>query len=143
MRYSLIIILVFALVACASPNERRLEDFEAIKTGMIKADVLEVAGPPHWSDRWQDHDRWMYYMVPDDRQTERVVYFKNGKVVLTGERIKPLLSAEEMDELKKPRSSQKNKDFKPSMSEDELRKAIKKEIEKQNKGKKKPKFETL
>ncbi len=111
--------------------------------GMVKSEVLQLAGPPHWSDRWQGHDRWIYYMKPEDRQTERVVYFRQGKVVLTGERIQPVLSAQEMDELKKPRLKKSSKEFQPSLSEDELREAIKKEIKKQNKNDKPPKFETI
>jgi outer membrane protein assembly factor BamE (lipoprotein component of BamABCDE complex) len=111
--------------------------------GMVKSEVLAVAGSPHWSDRWNNHDRWIYYMKPEDKQTERIVYFKKGRVVLTGERIKPALTAEEMDGLKKPKPTPQARDFEPSLSEDELRKVIKKEIRKQNKTKEKPQFETI
>ncbi len=142
MRSLLLTSLLFVFSACSVTNNRKAE-FAAIEMGMVKSEVLEVAGPPHWSDRWKGHDRWIYYMVPEDRQTERVVYFRGGKVVLTGERIKPLLTAEEMDSLKEPRLKESTKNFQPSMNEEELRKAIKKEIEKEDKKKPKPKFEKL
>lgn len=135
------VLVLFFLGACATPNERRQAEFDSIKVGMTKFEVIDKAGPPHWSDRWKGHDRWMYYMVPDDRQTERVVYFKEGQVVLTGERIQPLFSAEEVEEIKKPRVSKKAQDFKPTYNEEQLREVIKKEIEKENKGKKQPQVE--
>ncbi len=55
----------------------------------------------------------------------------------------PLLTAEEVEELNQPRSKQDLENFKPNMSEAELRKAIKKEIKKSEKKKSKPKYEVI
>ena len=141
MKSFLIFTVLFIVVGCSTPD--RKSEFAAIEIGMVKSEVLDAAGPPHWSDRQSigDHsyDRWFYYMEPEARQAERVVYFLKGKVFQKGERIKPALSAEEMEEIKKPRVK-KPKAFTPSMSEEELRQAIKKEIKKQEK--KNPKKKT-
>ena len=109
-----------------------MQEFSSIQIGMAKSEVLEVAGPPHWSDRYKEFDRWTYYMKPENKQTERVVYFKNGKVFQKGERIRPLLTAEEAEVLKQPRPKEQ-KIFKPKLNEQQLRKVIKKEIKKKKK----------
>lgn len=110
--------------------------------GMQKSEVMSVAGPPSWSNRVRSVDRWFYYMVPGDRQTVRVVYFRNGKVFRKGLRDKPALTAEEAEALKHP-APKDQKPFQPSLSEDELRQEIKKEIRKQESKSKKRKLETL
>ena len=110
--------------------------------GMSKSKVLEVAGPPHWSDRHAGMDRWIYYMKPEDKQTEKVVYFRQGQVFQKGQRIKPVLTADEMDEINQPKPPTLKK-FKPSMSESQVREAIKKEMRKQKKKKKNHKFESI
>ncbi len=114
-------------------------EFEAIELGMAKTDVIALAGAPSWSDRKEDQDRWFYYLVPDDRETERVVYFENGKVVEKGLRRKPLLSPEELDSLNK---SDKEISFKPRYTQDQLRQLLKEEAEKA-KPKRKEKFEKI
>ena len=141
MNKAFLLILIFMASACSS-SQWRQQEFSDIRMGMKKSEVIEVAGPPHWSDRYRGLDRWAYYLEPGDRQTERVVYFKDGKVLQKGERNKPLLSAEEADSIKEPRPA-KQKPFKPSMTEDQLRKEIKKEIKKAKKTKKKPRYESL
>ena len=125
----LLIGLCLLIVSCSS-RDKRQEEFKNIEIGMVKSEVLDVAGPPYWSDRKNNEDRWIYYMDPEDKDTERIVYLKNNKVVRKGLRELPLLSAEEMEAIKKERPDLKP--HKPSVSEEELREIIKKEIEKEN-----------
>jgi outer membrane protein assembly factor BamE (lipoprotein component of BamABCDE complex) len=141
MRFLLVFIFLIVLNACATGDFRERE-FEEISIGMVKSEVLQTAGPPHWSDRNKGLDRWFYYMKPEDRQTERVVYFRKGRVVQKGERMKPLLTAEEVEELKDPPRKQQ-KPFKMKYTEDQLRQVIKKEIEKEEGKKTPPKFEEI
>lgn len=132
------IIPLLVITSCNSVG-RRTQEFEKIELGMVKSEVLDVAGPPFWSDRYEGMDRWIYYMEPNTKQIEKVVYFKEGQVFQKGYREKPTLSAEEMEEIKKPRvkTSTDEKTFTPKYSDEELRQIIKKEINKQQ-----PKKET-
>ena len=141
MRSLLIGLSLLVFIGCSSA-EKRAQEFNNIEMGMSKSKVLEVAGPPHWSDRQAGMDRWIYYLKPEQRQTERVVYFRHGQVFQKGQRIKPLLSADELDQVNTPRAP-KVKKFKPSMSEAQVREAIKKEMRKQKKKKKTHKFESI
>lgn len=140
---SLVFLSLLLILNNCSTQQKRVEEFEAIRIGMLKSEVLHTAGAPHWSDRYHDLDRWIYYLKPKDRQTERVVYFRNGKVVLKGERIKPTLTAEEAEAIKQPKPPTTTSSFKPSMTEEEVRAAIKKEIKKKEGKKKQPHFEEL
>ncbi len=117
----------FFLVSC-NLIETRKQEFRNIKKNMTKSQVLGVAGSPHWSDRKGDHDRWFYYIDPHDRNTERVVYFKNNKVIKKGYRKKP----SEGPKLLKKDSVRSGSD-EPIPSEEELRELIKKEIRKKSK----------
>jgi len=120
-------VFFFFLVSC-NFIEIREQEFKSIKKGMTKSQVLGMAGSPHWSDRKSGRDRWFYYMNPHDRNTERVVYFKNNKVVEKGYRKKP----SEKPELLKKDSVRSNSD-KSVPSEEELREIIKEEIRKKSK----------
>ena len=135
------LLLLTTLTACQQAKKRH-QEFSSIEMGMLKSEVLDVAGSPHWSDRHMNMDRWIYYLEPGKKQTERVVYFKNGQVFQKGQRIKPLLSAEEMEDIKKPRSP-RTTEFQPSMDEEQLRRVIKKEIQKSKKNRKNPNFEAI
>ena len=142
MKVILSALILLVLLGCNSAEKRKME-FEKIELGMIKSEVLEVAGPPFWSDRSNGMDRWIYYMEPDTKQIEKVVYFKEGRVFQKGVRQKPTLTAEEMEEVKKPRVKSTNvKPYERKYSDDELKKIIKKEIKKQ-KPKKSKKLEKI
>lgn len=132
---SLLILLLLVSAGCASVKEKRVQEYEAIEIGMVKSQVIDLAGPPYWSDRKDGQDRWIYYMEPEDKSTERIVYFEDNKVVAKGLRKKPFLSADEMEEVKKDRP--KKVIYKQKVSDKELRRIIKKDIEKAEKKKKK------
>lgn len=132
-------IVAFMLISCQSIDKNK-SDFADIQLGMTKAEVISATGAPYWSDRKRGEDRWIYYMNPKTREDERVVYFHNNKVVRKGERIKPILSAEEMEQIKRQRT--KTKPYKPKLSEEQLEKIIKKEIEQKTK-KKTKRFEKI
>ena len=112
-----------------------------IEIGMSKSEVLDVAGPPHWSDRYDGYDRWTYYMNPIRKQQEKIVYFRQGLVIQKGLKEKPLLTAEEMEEIKKPRV--KTKPYQRKYSDEQLRGLIKQEIRKESQKKKTKKASKL
>lgn len=132
-------VFILVLVGCASPHPPD-DEFNKISLGMLKSEVLDVAGTPRWTDRHKGQDVWIYLMKPNDRSSEQLVYFEDGKVVQKGTRNTPALTADEMDSIKN--DSGKPITYKPSLSEEELRKVIKKEVEEKNPPKKE-KFEKL
>ena len=133
---NLFMIVLLIIGSACSSKDRRKNEYRKITMGMSKSEVLDTAGTPDWSDRRQGHDRWIYYLNPIRKEQERLVYFKDGVVVYKGDRIKPQLSAEEMDAIKKPRIQ--TKPFKRSYSKKQLRRLIKKSIQ-EDKAKKKEK----
>lgn len=139
MKYFLVLPLLLSL-SCSVTTQRQ-KNFAAIQVGMLKSEVLDIAGTPYWSDRKKNQDRWFYYINPEDKDTERVVYFRHNKVIQKGLRQKSLLTAEEMEQVKveptQPKSHQ------PSISDQELRQMIRKEIKKQDKKKKNDNFEKI
>ena len=142
MKPLLSIAILLTLVSCSSSADKRQREFDEVRIGMIKAEVIEVVGPPHWSDHKRGLDRWFYYMKPNKKQNEKIIFFVKGKVYRKGHREKPTLTAEEMEEIKRPRVIYKK--HKPSVSKEELRKILKKEIQKDaSKPKKTIKYEKL
>lgn len=135
----LLIISLLAYTACSSKDKIQKE-FNAIEIDMVKSEVLEVAGPPYWSDRKDGQDRWIYYLKPEDKSTERVVYFEDNKVVAKGLKKKARLSAEEMESIKADRPPKVI--YKRKVSDEQLRNIIKKEVQKEEK-KKKNNFEKI
>ncbi len=136
----ILLISTFLLLMSCQLWTSRQDEFNDVQLGMTKPQVIEVLGSPSWSDRKNGEDRWIYFLDPQNRSSERLVYFKKGVVSRKGLRDKPMLTAEEMDALKKERPQSFT--HKPSVSEKELRKIIKKEIEKKE-GSQKENFEKL
>lgn len=133
------LITLFLLAGCQLAISRT-EEFNQVRVGMSKQDVIETLGSPSWSERKEGEDLWIYFLDPQDRSKEKIVYFADGMVVGKGDRKTPAITAEEADALKEPRSTPYR--HTPSLSEKELRESIKKEVEKQN-PKPKYKFEKL
>lgn len=60
------------------------ENFERIKRGMPKYDVLELLGTPRRSERVKGQDHWTYVFHTKTGYVERVVLFEDGKVIYAG-----------------------------------------------------------
>jgi hypothetical protein len=85
------------LVGCQTP---RHVEFQQVRQGMEKDLVIEAAGGPEKSRRWQGKDRWIYEFseTPEGPQT-REVHFEDGRAVYVGTKIPPVISAEEQDRI--------------------------------------------
>jgi outer membrane protein assembly factor BamE (lipoprotein component of BamABCDE complex) len=96
--FTLFSILIFAtLLACTSAP---LKKFETIRAGMSKSAVVEAAGGPTKTRRWQGKDRWTYeFHDREDAVETREVIFEHGRVTYVGTKLKPSVSAEEQDKL--------------------------------------------
>lgn len=93
-RFSLLIGLL-GLCACSS---NPIKDFENVREGMPKYDVLEAMGVPQRTQRWQGKDRWTYLYVESEKTQTKEVHFQEGKVVYKGDPIEPAISAEAQDQ---------------------------------------------
>jgi outer membrane protein assembly factor BamE (lipoprotein component of BamABCDE complex) len=88
------VVVFAALTGCQTPREK---EFDAVKVGMAKDQVLNAAGNPTVSRRWKGMDRWIYFYPSAD--TSKEVHFLEGKVVYAGGAYQPPVSASEQDRL--------------------------------------------
>lgn len=83
------------LSACQTPRYR---EFEQVKVGMSKEQVLSVAGNPSNRDRKQSVDRWTYNLHDHpDGKTVREVHFFEGVSIYVGPKQLPAVSADQQD----------------------------------------------
>lgn len=73
------------------------DDFERLKPGMDKNEVLEIMGNPQRSERWHGMDRWTYIFFDTSKRQEKEVHFSQGKAVYIGGRYVPPVTAAEQD----------------------------------------------
>ncbi len=90
----LLYISAIFLFGCAT-NQRR--QFEQVKIGMEKNDVLMLMDSPQRTQRWQGKDRWTYVFYDENTRLEKEVHFLEGKADYVGEVFKPEVSAAEQD----------------------------------------------
>lgn len=98
--FSAAISLLF--VGCQTP---RYKEFEVIRPGMTKAEVIEAVGGPTSKLRRQGVDRWQYTFEnhPDGEQT-REVHFVDGKATYVGAQLKSVVSPENQDRINETKS---------------------------------------
>ncbi len=61
-----------------------VSDFDQIKNSMEKADVIEVLGPPHTSQRRRGVDVWTYRFWREGQAERREIHFVEGAVIYAG-----------------------------------------------------------
>ena len=93
---------VLALASCQTP---RYKEFEHVRNGMTKAEVIEVVGGPSTKLRRQGVDRWTYIFEnhPGGEQI-REVHFVDGKSTYVGTQIKSFVSPEVQDKINETKS---------------------------------------
>jgi len=95
MRYFYIfVIFALGLTACQT---NQLKQFEKLKVGMDKGEVLDVMGSPQRTLRWKGMDRWSYDFWQDDKLYNKEVHFNESISQYVGEAYKPEISAEQQD----------------------------------------------
>lgn len=78
----------------------RLKEFETVRGGMSKSEVIELVGGPQRAQRWHGRDRWEYrFYNTVDGDVIREVHFEDGKSTYVGAAIKPAVSADDQDRL--------------------------------------------
>ncbi len=93
---------VLILSGCQTP---RYKEFENVKTGMTKAEVIETVGGPSAKLRRQGIDRWTYVFEnhPDGQQV-REIHFVDGKSTYVGTQVKGPISPETQDRINETKS---------------------------------------
>jgi outer membrane protein assembly factor BamE (lipoprotein component of BamABCDE complex) len=66
-----------------------LKQYEKLKLGMDKSEVIEIMGSPRKVERRQSQDHWVYKFYQDQQWYEKEVRFKEGKAIYLGEFQKP------------------------------------------------------
>lgn len=89
-----ILLLFFSTLGCQT-NE--LKQYEKLKVGMDKGDVIDIMGSPRRSERWHGQDRWTYIFYQDREEYLKEVHFLGGRASYVGEQWKPEVSADEQD----------------------------------------------
>lgn len=89
-----ILLLFFSALGCQT-NE--LKQYEKLKVGMDKGDVIDIMGSPRRSERWHGQDRWTYVFYQDREQYLKEVHFMEGRASYVGDQWKPEISADDQD----------------------------------------------
>jgi outer membrane protein assembly factor BamE len=74
-----------------------LKQFDRVKVGMEKDQVLAMLDSPDRAQRWKGQDRWTYIIYEDDVKHLKQIHFENGQAVYVGDIPKPEISAAEKD----------------------------------------------
>ncbi len=82
----LISVVVLFTTACQTSM---VKQFESIRPGMEKNDVIGLMGSPNQTLRVHGKDRWYYNFYEDKIRFEKEVQFINGIAVYTGEVSQP------------------------------------------------------
>lgn len=95
-----LVIATLVILGTAACQTRRYKEFESIRGGMTKSEVLDAIGSPLRTQRWHGRDRWEYtlYGHPEG-DLVREVHFENGVSTYIGPPIKPAISAESQDRI--------------------------------------------
>ncbi|MDZ4083636.1 MAG: outer membrane protein assembly factor BamE [Bdellovibrionales bacterium] len=96
------LVLALALSGCQTP---RYKEFEHVRTGMTKAEVIEAVGGPSAKLRRQGVDRWTYiFENHPDGEMVREVHFVDGKSTYVGAQVKSVVSPEIQDKINETKS---------------------------------------
>ena len=90
MRQALVqISLLFPFLLLSGCQSDGLKQYEKLRIGMDKSDVLEIMGSPQTISRHQSKDEWIYKFYRDQQWFEREVQFSDGKATYLGDVLKP------------------------------------------------------
>jgi outer membrane protein assembly factor BamE len=82
------------LCGCATDMNNQ---FQRIKVGMEKDEVLGLMDSPQRTQRTRGQDRWTYIFYHEDQRQEKEVHFSEGKAAYVGDHPIPAMAAEERD----------------------------------------------
>jgi len=89
-------LLMLSLTACQTSM---VKQFDKVKLGMEKDDILDIMGSPNQVQRFHGKDRWSYVFYDKRIRFEKEVHFFDGNAVYIGDNYEPPveLSAAKVD----------------------------------------------
>lgn len=91
----LALLLLLSQVGCQT-NE--LKQYEKLKVGMDKGEVLEIMGSPRRCERRQSQDRWTYVFYQNQMEHQKEIQFFEGRANYIGSLRMPEISAHQRDQ---------------------------------------------
>lgn len=89
MRPGKIVAFVVLALLLSGCQTNMLKEFDDVKAGMDKDDVLNIMGSPRSTQRFHGKDRWRYTIYNSNMRYEKEVHFKEGLAVYVGEPWEP------------------------------------------------------
>jgi outer membrane protein assembly factor BamE (lipoprotein component of BamABCDE complex) len=69
--------VIVAVIGCSTISE----SMQHVRTGMDKAEVLNILGDPKFTYRENSQDHWAYFYNANNQEWRRDIVFENGKVI--------------------------------------------------------------
>ncbi|MBO9668685.1 MAG: outer membrane protein assembly factor BamE [Bdellovibrio sp.] len=88
LRLMSIPVVVLGLLTSACQTSM-LKEFNELKPGMEKDDVLSHMGSPNQTQRFHGKDRWYYVFYDKDMRFEKEVHFFEGNAIYIGDTWQP------------------------------------------------------
>ena len=79
-------VLFLGLTACQTSM---VKQFDKVKLGMEKDDILDIMGSPSQTQRFHGKDRWRYVFYDKRIRFEKEVHFFEGNAVYVGDKYEP------------------------------------------------------
>lgn len=145
LRYLSIPFIVLSLLL-AGCQTSMIKQFDQLKPGMEKDDVLSLMGSPNQTQRFHGKDRWRYVFYDQRIRFEKEVHFFEGNAVYIGNTWEP--PVEQSAVVADQKNEARNKEIDAEVKKDqELHRSAYTEYEAKNKGEKKvlyvPQFEPI
>lgn len=111
-----IVLLALFTSACQTSM---LKQFESIKPGMEKDDVLNIMGSPNQTQRVSGKDRWYYTFYDKRMRFQKEIQFVDGSAIYIGELSQPAAdqTAVAVDTRNEARNKQVDEDMKKEIQE--------------------------
>ncbi|MNJ93419.1 Outer membrane protein assembly factor BamE [compost metagenome] len=88
LRYLTIPLLLMSLLLSACQTSM-VKQFDRLKPGMEKDDVLDLMGSPDQTQRFHGKDRWYYVFYDKRTRFEKEVHFFKGNAIYIGDTWEP------------------------------------------------------
>lgn len=96
-KLAILVTSVLAILVNAGCQTHMGADFQKLKVGMEKPEVVDIMGSPQRTQRWRGLDRWTYIYYEREMREEKEVHFDQGKASYVGAKYVPPVSAEQQD----------------------------------------------
>ncbi len=145
LRYLSILLVSLGLILTGCQTSM-LKQFEQLKPGMEKDDVLDLMGSPSQTQRFHGKDRWRYVFYDKRIRFEKEVHFFEGNAIYIGEVWEP--APEQSAVAADKRNEERNKVIDAEIARDaEIHRSAYREYEAKTKGEKEvlytPRFEPI